>query len=349
LDISNVKSRDYSLHIKTIDFFGKKMKKMIVTSGNAYADIDVVACASAYRELLECLGKKASSVITAPWNQTIPLTMHSWPIGIEKVWTEDPATCQFVLVDLSDPNHREKFVPLECIIEVFDHHSGHEEYWKKRLQEKAYIEPIGACATLIWEQFKKYDLCQKISPVNANLLYTAIFANTLNFRSYVAHERDRQAAQELLSYTTLPTDWKACYYEAVGRGFEKDLISHLLKDTKQIEWKNEPFCFGQIEVWDAQKILSSFRREFLEKEQTHNWIVNIASISEGMSFLFCNQVAMKKALQEAVSGDIYQEFIVTPRLWLRKEIMKKLFNTGISAIHSLKSPGQGIPLGRDTR
>jgi inorganic pyrophosphatase/manganese-dependent inorganic pyrophosphatase len=301
-----------------------KNKKLIITSGSAYVDIDVLACAAAYQELLEYLGIESVAVLTAPWNQTIPKNIHSWPLKIEAKWKEDPSACQFVLVDLSDLQHREKFVLPENIVEVFDHHHGHEEYWEKRLFEKAHIEPMGACATLIWEQFKKYTLSNKISSVNANLLYTAIFANTLNFRATVTHERDIRAAEELLSYTTLPDDWKSLYYEEVGRGFEKELVTHLLKDTKKMEWNKEPFFFGQIEVWNAQRLIPSFQSEFSAKEQKNNWIVNIVSIEEGSSFLFCNHVPMKEVLREIVSGELFQEFIRAPRLWLRKELLKKI-------------------------
>ena len=129
---------------------------------------------------------------------------------------------------------------------------------------------------------------------------------------------------ELLPYTTLPVDWKAQYYEEIRCGFEEDLTSHLLKDTKHIEWKGTPFCFGQIEVWNAQTIMDSFRREFSSQAQQMNWIVNLVSIEEGKSFLFCNHGHMKDFLLSIVSGKDCHELIAAPRLWLRKELIKKL-------------------------
>ena len=112
-------------------------------------------------------------------------------------WLEN-APCKYVLVDISDPNHMEPFVTLENVAEVYDHHYGHEQLWKEKLPHSTYIERVGACATLIWEKFKENAFHSSISTLNANLLYTAIFANTLNFKSQVTSDRDLLASEELL-------------------------------------------------------------------------------------------------------------------------------------------------------
>lgn len=187
-------------------------KKHVVVGGKAYADIDVVACISAYTQLLMLKNYQAQGVITGPWNQTIPHSIRSWPINIDNRFLDSPEQCYFILVDLSDPKFREEFVSLKNIIEVYDHHYGHETFWKERLPHSTHIEKVGACATLIWEKFKESGFHPSISNTNANLLYTAIFANTLNFKSHVTVERDLIASEELLPFTTLPSDWKTTYY-----------------------------------------------------------------------------------------------------------------------------------------
>jgi inorganic pyrophosphatase len=57
------------------------------------------------------------------------------------------------------------------VIEVYDHHYGHEAFWKERLPNSTFIEYVGACATLIWERFKQDGLQNSISTINANLFY----------------------------------------------------------------------------------------------------------------------------------------------------------------------------------
>ena len=148
-------------------------KKSIVAGGSAYADIDVLACIAAYTQLLNLKGCHAQGIITGPWNQTISHSVRQWPIEIgneQFLPLED--FCNFVLVDISDPKFFEQFVEIEKVIEVYDHHYGHEAFWKERLPTSTFIEYVGACATLIWERFKREGLQDSISTINANLLYT---------------------------------------------------------------------------------------------------------------------------------------------------------------------------------
>ena len=92
---------------------------------------------------------------------------------------------EFILVDVSDPKYFESFVIAENIVEILDHHFGFEEYWTKRLGNKGCVEHVGSYTTLIWERFKAAGVEQQIGPIEANLLYTAIFANTLGLSAQV--------------------------------------------------------------------------------------------------------------------------------------------------------------------
>jgi inorganic pyrophosphatase/exopolyphosphatase len=305
-------------------------KTLVVVGGSSYADIDVLACVFAYKELLTLLGKKALAVITGPWNQTIPASMRSWKIDIDTELKIDPKSCEFVLVDFSDPKHMEKFVTLEAVREVFDHHFGHEEFWKERLGKQAYIEKVGACATLIWEQFKFYGVQHLIKPLSANLLYTAIFANTLDFKSSVTHQRDTTSATELLPYTTTAKDWKSIYYAEVAQGFEEDVQAKICQDTKTIELFGKIFSFGQIELWDARSLILSEKIANLPPRKHQgafisDWIVNIVSIEEGKSYLYSNSQFLKNVLAEITSATTHDEtFLVTEKLWLRKELLRDM-------------------------
>lgn len=309
-------------------------RKLIIVGGSAYADIDVLACVAAYKQLQNIIGKKALAVITGAWNQTIPSSIRTWDIEIEPEFNERSETCQFVLVDFSDPKYMEKFVLIDQVVEVFDHHFGHEEFWHHRIGVKATIEPIGACATLIWEKFKEYNIENQISSTNANLLYTAIFANTLDFRSKVTHERDIKSAQEIAAYTTLPHDWKKQYYHEVCEGFNQDLVSKIYQDTKTIQIENKTFLFGQIELWNAGFFLKRERENLLMlprlcgNEIITDWIVNLVSIEEGKCYLFTNSKILKDVLLKITSGVVHDEyFLVTPNLWLRKELLRELYHT----------------------
>lgn len=300
-----------------------------MTGGKAYADIDVLACVSAYTELLKLKGCQANGVITGPWNQTIPNSIRKWTIDIDKQFTFTPSEqYYFILADLSDPKFMEEFVSIENVVEVYDHHFGHEAFWKERLPCSTHIERVGACATLIWEQFREKGFDARISTTNANLLYTAIFANTLNFRSAVTSERDHVAFEEISQHKHLPNDWESTYYQEIAAGFDIDLTAHLKNDTNTITLDGSPFYFGQIEVWNAHSIVNGFENKFVP-QTSEEWLINIASIEEGRSYIYTNSTRLRRKLINIVDGKpINEHFQMSPRLWLRKELLKELLFWG---------------------
>ncbi len=298
-------------------------KQHIVVGGSAYADIDVLACISAYSQLLSLKDYRAQGIITGPWNQTISSSIRKWPTGIVQKFLVSNEPCNFILVDISDPTFVEKFVEIEKVIEVYDHHYGHEAFWKDRLPNSAFIEPVGACATLIWERFKKDGLQNSISTINANLLYTAIFANTLNFKSHVTTDRDKIASEELLKHIDLPKDWKTTYYAEVADEFNKDLTEHICKDTKLVNLKGIPINFGQIEIWNAASIIEKFNVKFNPKPNDE-WLINIASIEDGCSYFYTSSDRLRNIIMQITAAKEVDRFLqVSPRLWLRKEILRE--------------------------
>ena len=110
-------------------------------------------------------------------------------------------------MDVSEPSHIASAVYMDKVVEVYDHHYGYADYWEKRIGDKAKIEMIGACATFIWEEFVLRNQSEDISDISANLLYTGIISNTLNFNASVTHERDITASNQLKKIITLPDNW----------------------------------------------------------------------------------------------------------------------------------------------
>ncbi len=129
---------------------------VIVTSGARYIDIDAYACCVAYAELSNLQGTPAVAASTAVWNESITKSMRSLCAPIRTDYDSGPGD-QFVVVDLSDPSQFDSLVDEERIIEVFDHHSGFEEYWAEKIGERSHIDFIGAAATLIYEQWVQAD------------------------------------------------------------------------------------------------------------------------------------------------------------------------------------------------
>lgn len=301
--------------------------KCIVVGGSAYADIDVLACVTAYTQLLNLKGDQAEGIITAHWNQTISNSIRKWPIEVSREYLISNEPVNFILVDVSDPKFVERFVKIEKVTEVYDHHYGHEAFWKERLPTSSFIEYVGACATLIWEKFKQNNLQDSISTINANLLYTAIFANTLNFKAQVTTDRDKIALEELSNYIDLPNDWKTLYYADVAEEFNNNLSEHIYKDTKLVNLNGIPINFGQIEIWNALPILDNFNNKFNPNPQ-EEWLINIASIEEDCSYFYTNSDRIRNKLLQVTAAEEFSRFLqVAHRLWLRKEILREFLKT----------------------
>jgi len=77
------------------------------------------------------------------FNNSIPTTVRSWSVSLDREYTPHQDD-SFTLIDVSEPKYFEKFVDLERIDEIIDHHPGLEDYWQERIGDRAIIERIGA-------------------------------------------------------------------------------------------------------------------------------------------------------------------------------------------------------------
>lgn len=296
------------------------MKKIIVTSGQSFTDIDALACAISYTELLKKKGKRVEAVLPGDLNKTITEGVKKWGLN----YSTKPSTkyAEFILVDVSDRKYFAKFVKEEKIIEIFDHRLGFEKYWKKKLKKNSHIEMVGACATLIWEEFKKAKKDSEISEISANLISTAIIANTLNFKASVTTSRDKKAFKELSMYTKLPEDWAYLYFRDKDKEIDKNIESAIKNDLKG----PRPFI-AQLELWDAKKIINKHYKKIIKVMQSFHptdWFLTAPSLSEGKDYIITFNEDIKKLLQKTIKAKFIGNIGTTDKFWLRKEILQKI-------------------------
>lgn len=302
------------------------MQKYVVTSGQKFTDIDALACAVAYAELLNRLGKESEVVLPGTFNASITQTIRDWDLNYRTAPSESGAP--FVIVDVSDPEHIATCAKEGNIVEVFDHHTGFEDYWQKRIGEKSHIEFIGACATLIWEEYKKTDL--EISRLSSNLLSVAIISNTLNFGAQITHQRDHDAFRELQGLHLLSPAWIEKYFLDREIDINGDVATAISNDTKvntDFHLDNS-LIIGQLELWDGKDFLyknTGLIQETLMKHGSPYWFMTVPSLKETKNYIYAEDPTVQAMLSKAL-GVVFQENIgVTDKLWLRKEILKKLY------------------------
>ena len=177
----------------------------------------------------------------------------------------------------------------------------------------AIIEPVGACATLIWEEFQKSGLSDKISVVSANLIYTVLQIHTLNFNAPATSDRDRKAFAQIKKYTRLPSDWFETYYAQHESDYVRDPVGAVNSDSKLAYFPNLDLelNIAQAELWNGSEFIQKYEipiKQFFDKQNHPYWFLTLASIKEGKNYLLSTNDKLKLALAKAVGiefkGDI---------------------------------------------
>ena len=237
------------------------MDNFIVTSGELFTDIDAFACTVAYTELLKLEGKNTEAILPGVLNHSITPTIRSWRLP----YLTKPNFKKYksVVVDVSEPVHVAKCAHMESVVEIYDHRYGFEKIWHDKLGKDSHIEAVGACMTLIWEEFKKRGYADKISAKSANILLMGTISNTLDFGAQVTTDRDIVAAEELKKYVDLPKNWKDVFFIEQEAVILENVVQAIKNDTKDLEIPGLgfPVVMGQLELWNS----SSFSKEHLSE------------------------------------------------------------------------------------
>lgn len=305
------------------------MPKIGVTASKYTNDIDALACVIAYTELLNLQGMDATGYIAEEPNSSITDEIKTWGYKYEAK-PNDP-NISYVIVDASYPEQFPDFVKTEKTVEIYDHHSGFEKYWKEQIGDKAKIELIGSCATLIWEEYKKHGFAEKVSQTSAKLLYAAIVSNTLNFKAKITSPRDVEAFKEISAVVDLPKTWIEKYFVDQEDAVYKNPREAIINDIKIIEFPNlkMKITIGQMELWDARKFVADYKpliKEVLNEFDHNQWFFNSPCISKGRNYIYSENEEVKKMLENLLDIKFKNGVAETKDLMLRKEIVKELQN-----------------------
>ena len=299
----------------------------VVTSGLTFLDIDAYAGCVAYAELLNLRGVEAIAFSSANINESVTQTIRSWKAPL--VINYKPSSYDsFILVDVSEPDFLEKYVDIDRVEEVIDHHVGYEKFWEEKIGPKASLEFIGAACTQVYESWVKAGLFDQMSVMSARLLISGILDNTLNFKAGVTTERDHRAYEALLTIADLPNDWTTQYFRECEQSIFADIAGALVNDTKTMKFKNldsDNVAFGQLVIWDAKRVVDEYRNSIEETMalKSEDWFVNAVSISDGQSFLLASNDKVAKWAEQILSVKFNNGLALAEKLWLRKEIVKQ--------------------------
>jgi inorganic pyrophosphatase/manganese-dependent inorganic pyrophosphatase len=296
----------------------------IITAGFSYLDIDAYACMVAMAELFNLQGINVVAYSKAPCNYSVcgflktkGQIMRELPADVSE------ETAKYIIVDISDPEFLKNSVPLERVVEVYDHHVGFEDYWQEKIGDGAHIEFIGAAATLIYREWKRAGLQNKISRNTALLLIAAILDNTLNLTSTNTTEEDIEVFGELCSLACVGEDFRNSYFIEVQKNVEVDLKNALFGDIKRIR-NNEilPEKVAQLCVWNAESVLARLTeiRGWFSDDQ---WMINIIDLSKNCSFFVCDDEEHQQKIAHVFDLCFDSGIAKTKAPYLRKQIIKR--------------------------
>lgn len=305
-------------------------QSIIVTAGSNYLDIDAYACCIAMQELLTLKGEKVIAYSPAPYNYSI----CDFLVEEERLVTALPAEFQrenvgYMIVDVSDPDYIQNTAILDRVVAVYDHHVGFEEYWTSRIGENSHIEFIGAAATLIYREWQKAGLQDKMSRSTALLLIAAILDNTLNLTSPITTSEDIDVFEVLCKKENIDADWCASYFSKVQEAVEKDLQNALLHDLKRVSNpKVLPSRVAQLCVWNGDNLFRRLPEIRQWLAGTDSWLLNVIDIHQNCSYFVCDDDEYQRKI-EIIFDVCFKEGIAKTTVpYLRKEIIKKCIENG---------------------
>lgn len=303
---------------------------IIVTSGKRYIDIDAYSGIIAYTHLLKSLGKDVTSISTAKFNESISPVIKDINLSldiIDKNTTINNA--EFIILDVSSPEMFDKIVKdNNKIIEIIDHHTGYESYWKSYSNINLEIEFIGSVCTIIFEKYQKHNKLNLLTPDICKLLLAGILDNTLNLKANITTNRDIEACNSLYKIGNIDKSWANTYFLSCQELIEKDLESSIKNDVK-IKCKDKylPDVFGQLLVLNKDSILEK-ENEIIKIMNSYNepWIFNLVCLNDGKSYIISNDDTTKKQMETLFNKKFENNILTLDKFLLRKEIMKKAYD-----------------------
>lgn len=298
---------------------------IVITVGKTYIDIDGYASSIAYRELLKLKGINSKFVSNSIINYSVIDSLRTIPFSIDNYIVKP--NDKYIILDLSDKSYFPDFIDENNIIEIIDHHSGFENYWNDKIGNKAIIEPIGSVATIITENYIKESLLDKMNIDIARLLMAAILDNTLNFTANITTNRDIEAYKQL-ELITKEINYASKYFEECQKYIENNLLESIKNDIKiQKTNKYIPSIFGQLTIWDAEKLIR--KKDSIIKimnNYSNEWILNIISLNNNSSYIMYSNNEVKEKILKVLDCYEKNDFLIINPSILRKEIMKLMNN-----------------------
>jgi manganese-dependent inorganic pyrophosphatase len=255
-------------------------------------DLDGFAGVFAYAEFLNKKGINAQAGIIGEPHDEIKYVLDRFNLpGLKTIANADNFT-DVILVDASDLIGLEGKVAPEKVIEIIDHRQINEA--EKFPRAKTQVELVGAAATLVAEKFKQENM--QISKESAILIYSAIISNTLNFKSSVTTERDKNIAAWLGQFIQAPVDYWQELFRAKSNLTGEKLAERIAGDFAWFILGDKKFGIAQLEIIGAAELIRQRGDEIIS-------ILNRLKTDLSLDYVFQNTIELEKLKNYLVTDD----------------------------------------------
>lgn len=308
--------------------FEKTTKKPVIVMPRSEPDLDGVACAYAYAELLQAQGRAAIAwYVGEPDGEAMfALERLGWPDFAADALAASAE--EFILVDSSDLDGIPSSIDPSLFSEVIDHRfytSASTQFPAARVE----IEPVGAAATLIAERFVKagYTPTRR----SATLLYGAIHSNTLDLKGDLTTDRDVDASRWLRDTGLPPSNWLDEQFAHRRDEILGNFRAMIQREQK--EYRNKEigaFRIAQLEFIGAEKAIATERTII---EQTIAIVepttcLNLVDITSSTSFFITSSPAIQSKLENMLGAQFISNVAQFSPALLRKQMVLAINGPG---------------------
>lgn len=228
-----------------------KNKKILVTPYKN-PDLDGTACAFGYAEYLRKNGQDAQVAVFGTPHREAQFVFNTFNISpLQNADEVVDSVDGIIIVDASDLRGLSDKIKPEDVIEVIDHRKIHQAHVFPHAQVQ--IELVGSAATLIAEKF--YATQTLISAESAQLLFSAIVSNTINFQANVTTKRDHDMANWLKKQFTCADNYVHEMF-AYKSQFQKSLKETFIDDFATFTFNNQNLGIAQLEILHVHEFIS---------------------------------------------------------------------------------------------
>lgn len=309
----------------------------IIVTGYSNPDLDGVASAIAYAELLKKQGKNAKAALFGTPHREAQFVFKTFnidkPAQAENILNQED---KLILVDASDLRGISNLINPKQVIGLIDHREVNQA--DKFPNAKIQIELVGSCATLIAEKFFKKKVI--ITSPSAALLYSAIISNTVNFQTNVTTDRDKKMCNWLIRQFDLPESYVHKMFVAKSV-FEKPLKKVFCDDFATFEFHSKQLGVAQLEIVNTDDFVNENKNEIqkvlteIKKEKKLDWIfLSLIDIEKIKNIFIVIDESSKKLLEKALGIRFENNISRKEGITMRKTIVPIVRDILISAMHN---------------